>query len=144
MRKISAFIKKHHKLLLFTADVLVIPALFLCKKMTEAMFAAGRPCMWSLFGIECATCGGTRCVSALLEGRIFDSYMYNPMVFSAIAGLILIFVFANLSVFFKMKTAKKFLGFVFQQRTVYFCVAVFLTFFIARNFVPLIEMLIGI
>lgn len=144
MKKISAFVKKHDKILLFTADVLVIPALLLCKKMTEVMFATGAPCRWTLFGLECATCGGTRCVSALLDGRILASYAYNPMIFSAIAALALFFVLLNLSVFFKVKAAKKIIAYVLHYRTVIFCMTVFLTFFVARNFVPLIEMLIGI
>lgn len=144
MKKISAFIEKHNKLLLFTADILVIPALFLCKEMTEVMFAVGRPCRWALLGIECATCGGTRCVSALLDGRIAEAYIYNPLVFSAITALFLFFILLNLSVFFKLKSAKRIIGVILHRRTVYFCAAAFLTFFVARNFIPLIEWLIGI
>ncbi len=144
MNKLRFFIKKHNKALLLTADILVIPALFLCKKMTEVMFATGKPCRWTLIGIECATCGGTRCVSSLLSGNIFEAYVYNPMIFVGIFCLILFFILVNLDTFFNVKRAKRIIAFVLQERTAYFGVAVFLTFFIARNFIPLIEKLIGI
>lgn len=43
-----------------------------------------RPCLFhSLTGIPCLTCGATRSVLALLDGRVADAVLYNPLVFAA-------------------------------------------------------------
>ncbi len=45
--------------------------------------------LYSYFGIYCPGCGGTRAVMALLEGRIWDSIYYHPIVvYTAIIYLV--------------------------------------------------------
>lgn len=141
MAKLKLFILKHKKILLTAADIFIIPALFLCEKITDGMIATGKPCSWTYFGLQCATCGGTRCTNNFLNGNFFAAYMLNPMLFVAETALIFIFVMLQLDVFFKLAFAKKTLHFIFNIKTLYFCLAVFLTFFVARNFIPFIELL---
>jgi hypothetical protein len=43
------------------------------------------PCPWKYFlKIPCPTCGAGRCVQALLDLRIADAFLYNPMIFLGI------------------------------------------------------------
>jgi hypothetical protein len=46
-----------------------------------------RPCIFrKLTGIPCPTCGATRGVLALMDGRVFDAFFLNPLV--AISALV--------------------------------------------------------
>lgn len=41
-----------------------------------------RPCVFhSVTGMPCPTCGATRSVLALLDGRLVDALAFNPLVF---------------------------------------------------------------
>ena len=43
-----------------------------------------RPCIFhSVTGIPCPTCGATRSVLALLDGRAIESLTFNPLVFAS-------------------------------------------------------------
>jgi hypothetical protein len=43
------------------------------------------PCPWKLFfGIPCPTCGAGRCVRALLELRLLEAFLLNPLFFAAL------------------------------------------------------------
>lgn len=46
------------------------------------------PCIFlKLTGYYCPGCGGTRAVTALLQGRLWDSFVYHPLViYTAAAG----------------------------------------------------------
>lgn len=53
-------------------------------------------CMFkNLTGQPCATCGTTRGVLALLRGRVWEAFAYNPLVF-AVLGLALVSLLARL------------------------------------------------
>jgi hypothetical protein len=49
------------------------------------------PCaLYAITGCPCPTCGATRCVLALLHGRVGEAFGWNPMVFAGLAALALV------------------------------------------------------
>jgi hypothetical protein len=63
-----------------------------------AWLAAGLPlppCAFrAVTGCPCPTCGATRCVLALLHGRVAEAAGWNPLVFAGLAGLALLNLYA--------------------------------------------------
>lgn len=53
------------------------------------IFACLPPCMFhALTGLYCPGCGGTRAFRALLQGNLFQSFCYHPIVpYAAILGI---------------------------------------------------------
>ena len=53
-----------------------------------SLFHTNAPCvLHTLFGIYCPGCGGPRAISALLHGRLLDSFICHPLVpYTAIIG----------------------------------------------------------
>ena len=62
-------------------DVLLIPAGIICEKLTDNMLAVDDPCMWTLAGGKCATCGGTHFVNSLMNGHIIEAFHHNEYLF---------------------------------------------------------------
>lgn len=53
------------------------------------------PCAFhALTGYPCPTCGATRCVLALLHGHVGEALGWNPLVFTALAGLAVLNLYA--------------------------------------------------
>ena len=50
----------------------------------------GIPCIFKSYGMLCPFCGGTRMVASLLQGRVAESFAWNPMLFSG--GVLLVLV----------------------------------------------------
>ena len=48
----------------------------------------------AITGCPCPTCGATRCVLALLHGRLGEALAWNPLVFTGIAALALLNLYA--------------------------------------------------
>jgi len=45
-------------------------------------------------GCPCPACGATRCVLALLHGRVGEALGWNPLVFAGLAGIALVNLYA--------------------------------------------------
>lgn len=49
------------------------------------------PCwLYVSFGIPCPMCGSTRCLEAMLVGRVFEAFRLNPFFATAMAAALLI------------------------------------------------------
>ncbi len=49
------------------------------------------PCAFrAVTGCPCPTCGATRCVLALLHGRVAEALSWNPLVFAGLVALVLL------------------------------------------------------
>lgn len=119
--------------LLITADLLIIPFCVLCKHISEHMLQQDGVCIWTLMGIQCVTCGGTRLVNALLNGHILQALKYNPLIFLTILCLFVSYILLHLWWIKNISIAGKILKKVYSIRgLLLYCLCIVL-FFILRN-----------
>ena len=81
---------------LIACDILLIPGLIFCKWLSGQMLAQPGVCVWTLMGIQCITCGGTRLVNSLLSGHILQAFSYNPYIFIIIVLLAISYLLLHL------------------------------------------------
>ena len=91
-------------------DALAIIGVFALKPLAKLMIDYLPDCFFVRnFGLECASCGGTRCVFNFFGGNFAEAFSYNPLFFFAIVYVLTLFVFLNLSLFelnFAKRTVK--------------------------------------
>lgn len=88
-------------------DALAVIGLFTLKSIAKLMIDAFPDCYYlRTFGIQCPSCGGTRCVFQFFGGNFAESLSLNPLYFFAIIYVIVLFVFMNLSLF-KLNFARR-------------------------------------
>lgn len=94
------------------------------------------PCiLYTLTGYLCPSCGATRCIKALLKGKIVRSFINNPLIFLLIVFIILIYIQLFLKTFFK--TEKKIIP---ESKFFYIALSgIILIYCIVRNFIPCIQ-----
>jgi hypothetical protein len=71
-----------------------------------AWLASGLPLPRCLFhavtGCPCPTCGATRCVMALLHGRVAEALSWNPLVFTGLVAILLFNLYAAATLLFRL------------------------------------------
>lgn len=77
--------RKKEENALFLIGWSMVGVLFLiyisCQIFSISLFKNNAPCVLHTFlGIYCPGCGGTRAISALLHGRLWDSFSCHPLV----------------------------------------------------------------
>ncbi len=127
------WIKKHYKLLIILTDVMIIPGMLLCRWLTENMLATNNPCMWTLLGGKCITCGGTHFVNDLCNLRILDALADNPFLFFTGLYLAVSFVFLNLWWVFGLTFFKKVLKKMFNIPVLIVWLVIMVLFLLVRN-----------
>src|SRR5450755_2735147 len=55
-----------------------------------------------LTGLPCLTCGATRCTIAFLHGNFSVAWMWNPLAFLALGGVVLFDLYALIVLVFRM------------------------------------------
>lgn len=53
-------------------------------------------------GIACPTCGGTRCFRDLIAGHYLTAFLWNPLVFLVLGGVVLYDVYAVVVMLFRL------------------------------------------
>jgi len=86
-------------------DLLILPGAWLGRLAVELLFRQGKPCPWTLFGAQCATCGGTHCVQSFLHGRFLEAFRWNPLVFCWILFAIATVLLLNALVLLRQRWA---------------------------------------
>ncbi len=121
------------KCLLLAADVLLLPGLFLCERLTDYMLSLSLACQWARLGGKCVSCGGTHFVNALLNGQFSEAFQHNQFLFLLAFLLAVSFVLLNLSWLFDLKFAKNVLSRVYTIPMLIVILSLMLVFFFARN-----------
>lgn len=99
--------KKRFRIIVAVMDVLVILAFFFLERIAKFMIDYFPECFYySLLGVECPTCGATRCVFYFFGGDLKSAFMLNPFIFLVIIYVIVLFVLLNLALF-NLKFAEK-------------------------------------
>lgn len=85
-------------------------------------------CPWKeILGIDCAGCGATRMVKALLRLDFYQAFRYNPLIFSLCVLGIIYLIYVLICKVLKKKY------FVFGFKSAMLLVAVLVSFAILRN-----------
>lgn len=120
------------KILICVLPILVISILYIIKEFYQG-FTADKflPCWFNVVtGYLCPGCGGTRSFYALMNGDIVSSFKYNAFVpIMCIFGII---IYCRL--FLKIVCNKNIKIFPKSDNFVYIPLAIFLVYFLVRNF----------
>lgn len=119
--------------LLISVDLLIIPLCILCERISEHMLQQSGVCIWTLLGIQCVTCGGTRLVNALLNGHILQAFQFNPLIFLTIVCLFASYILLHLWWIYKISIAGKILKKVYSIRGLLLYGLCIVLFFMIRN-----------
>lgn len=122
-------------------DLLIVPCGFFFKWLSLKMLATNVPCNWTYFGLQCGTCGGTRCVKNFLSGNFSEAFKLNQLVFIGIIVIIITFILLNLAFFFNLSFAKKTLRIMYDYRVIIAVIIIFAIFTIVRNIPRIIEII---
>lgn len=132
---------RYRKPLVLTVDIAIIPAIFFLKWLAGFMLSTDRPCSWTLMGLQCATCGGTRCVNFLLQGNLVDAFLMNPFIFCCIVYAVASLILLNIAVFTDAGFAKKALRVMFSWYSLAFGAGSYGIFFLVRNIINVVKLL---
>ena len=114
-------------------DLLIIIAIPLLRGIIDSMLKLGRPCSWTIIGLQCGTCGGTHCLESFLRLDFVGSFYYNPLVFSWIIYAILSVILANFAFLFKKNWAIVPLKHMYSEKVFWFALATYFLYSIFRN-----------
>lgn len=115
---------KTKRFIILLAPVLIIPVVWIVLKILKKYSI---PCPVNFFtGIYCIGCGGTRCIEALLKGKILLAIKQNLIVFSGVTFLTVFWI--------QLVTGKKLIP---ENRIFYITVTgILIIYAVIRNFVP--------
>ncbi|MBQ9938356.1 MAG: DUF2752 domain-containing protein [Oscillospiraceae bacterium] len=103
-----AFFKKFSpKTVLVVCDLLLIPALIACERLSDRMLAKNATCPWNFFGGKCITCGGTHFVNSVLNFKFAEAFGHNQYLFVLAVFFALSFLLLNLHKLFGIQFAKR-------------------------------------
>ena len=128
---------KGKRIVVASLDAVVLIICLLAKKLSVLMIEHLKGCpVFEKLGIKCLTCGGTRCVNALFDGRIKEALAYNSfVVILGIFLLALLFVF-NLGWGFGVEKAEDVLKKICTLKLVLGWCFVGVLFMLLRNILP--------
>lgn len=95
--------KKYKNLLIIEGSILltILSAILLINSKFINLIAG---CAYNkLTGLLCPTCGGTRCVCSILDGRFYDAMRYNILVFVIIVYFLIVNLIYIINTIFNKK-----------------------------------------
>ena len=125
--------RKLFGVLIIAADLLAVPMMFFCAKLSDWMLSIYTVCAWTKFGGKCVTCGGTHFVNSLLDGKIAEAFNHNQFLF--VVGIILVISYIALHcyVLFNSKIAKRVLLIIYSIPSLVIFLSSMLIFLLWRN-----------
>ena len=124
---------KNKKKLLMIADISLIPVGFFLEWLSRFMLTQPGECVWTTFGGQCITCGGTHFVNSLLNGQIIQAYHHNELLFIYAVILLFSYIFLHLWWIWNLPFAKKVLRVIYSvPGTIIFCISL-VVFWYIRN-----------
>ena len=98
---------KRKGILLLSLDIAVLLGFFLLDNIAKYMIDYFPECFfYSHLGVQCTTCGATRCFYYFFSFDIKNAFLSNQYIFALIVYAIILFVMLNLSLF-RLGFAKK-------------------------------------
>ncbi len=130
--------QKLKKPLVLFLDFLFVFLSVFSGKITSLMMENLEGCkMYEKFGIKCLTCGGTRCVNAIANGKIKEAFLYNSFVPVALILIFLVLLMMNVSWIFDIQRVENVLKKLCCIKTVVICCSFVLIYMLFRNLYPL-------
>ncbi|MBO7253821.1 MAG: DUF2752 domain-containing protein [Clostridia bacterium] len=130
--------QKWKKPLVLFLDFLFVFLSVFSGKITSLMMENLEGCkMYEKFGIKCLTCGGTRCVNAIANGKIKEAFLYNSFVPVALILIFLVLLLMNVSWIFDIQRVENVLKKLCCIKTVVICCSFVLIYMLFRNLYPL-------
>ena len=115
-------------------DAAVLLLLLFVKEIAEWMMRCLPACFFKThFGIDCTTCGATRCVYSLAGFNFASAFGYNPYIFCLSFYLLILLVLLNLMVF-GVKFAKKAIRALASWKAFYAWLFLYVVFGLVRIF----------
>ncbi len=138
-----AWFKKHYKALLIASNAAIVPGIFICRWLTEQMLATDNPCIWTLLGGQCITCGGTHFVNDLCNFRFLTALQDNPYLFVLTVFLAVSILFLDLWLLFGKPYFKKLLRAMYNIPSLVIWLCSALLFLLARN-IPVLTQVVQV
>ncbi|MBQ3215446.1 MAG: DUF2752 domain-containing protein [Oscillospiraceae bacterium] len=88
------------KIMVLGLDAGLLLLYFVIGFITDSMLALPTGCVLATLGMECPSCGGTRCVRYLASGQFLKAFQMNPYFFVSIFYLGFLLVLLNSAVLF--------------------------------------------
>lgn len=134
MKGFSSFLKNNARLIAAALiDIFAVPALIFSEKLSAFMIAQNSVCQWTLIGINCGTCGGTRMVNAILHGEFVKAFNLNQFLFLCTVYIAIVFIVMNLAWVFNLGFAKKMLKKMVSLTALFTWLGLFVAFIAVRN-----------
>ena len=134
---------KNKTRLLIIADILLIPLWIFLEWLSGFMLGQPGVCVWTTFGGQCITCGGTHFVNSLLNFQIIQAFHHNELLFIYTIILLISYILLHLWWLWKLSFAKKILSIIYSvPGAIIFCISLFV-FWYMRN-VSVFEMILDL
>ena len=136
-------IKKHYlKMIIIACDLLILLLGLICKYLSGYMLTFNSPCLFTLMGGKCISCGGTHFIKDLVSFRFLDAFIDNHFFFICALYLAVSLILLNLFLLFDLRFVRKALSVMYSIPALICFVASAFLFFFIRN-IPLILTIIA-
>ena len=126
-------LKRKELVIVLVIDLIVLMSVFFRTYVFSTVESLFSPCFFAENGMLCPTCGGTRCVRAILSGDILSAFRYNAFaLFAFVYGVFLLLMY-NLYYIFGVKWSRRVVSILLNYKMLVIILSSFVIFGIVRN-----------